>query len=80
MATVSHFSFSSMSIDRTVVRSAPDPWVPGCKILDVIATGPLAPNPSFTAGLSLNQIARGKTMDNVLAARSSSDVWQLSTG
>ena len=60
MATVSHFSFSSMSIDRTVVRSAPDPWVPGCKILDVIATGPLAPNPSFTAGLSLNQIARGK--------------------
>jgi len=60
LATVSHFSFSSMSIDRTVVRSCPDPWVPGCKILDVLANHPLAPNPAFTAGLSLNQIPRGK--------------------
>lgn len=60
MATVSYFSFSSMSIDRTVVRTCPDPWVPGCKIYDYLHSSPLNPNPGYSSALSLNQMARGK--------------------
>lgn len=50
-----------MSIDRTVVRSTPDPWVPGCKIYDYIGLTPCAPNPGFTSAYSFNQMPRGKS-------------------
>jgi len=49
-----------MSIDRTVVRTCPDPWVSGCKIYDYLHDSPLNPLPGYSAALSMNQLARGK--------------------